>query len=56
MIFTYVWAFDVPSCVESVARYPKPFPDRRARVLYAELQTTQQKRPRRNEHEWRLAQ
>ncbi|GAA2646922.1 DEAD/DEAH box helicase family protein [Paractinoplanes durhamensis] len=55
MIFTYVWAFDLPACDESVDRYAKAFRAAGARILYVELETTQEERLRRNEHEWRLA-
>ncbi|GIM95234.1 AAA family ATPase [Paractinoplanes toevensis] len=55
MIFTYVWAFDLPSCDESVDRYATAFRARDGRVLYVELEATQEERLRRNEHEWRLA-
>jgi hypothetical protein len=55
LIFTYVWAFDLPICDEKADRYAKAFRARGSRVLYVELEATQQERLRRNEHEWRLA-
>jgi hypothetical protein len=55
MIFTYVWAFDLPAGDESVERYATAFRERGSRVLFVELETTQEERLRRNEHEWRLS-
>lgn len=55
MIFTYVWAFDLPPSGESAERYATAFRERGSRVLYVELESTLEERLRRNEHEWRLA-
>lgn len=56
LIFTYVWAFDQPSDEAAVAELAAIFTARGARVVYAELQATQEERLRRNETELRLAQ
>ncbi|GAA0557123.1 AAA family ATPase [Paractinoplanes ferrugineus] len=56
MIFTYVWAFDLPPSTESADRYATVFRARGSRVHYVELEATQPERLRRNEHEWRLSQ
>ncbi|WP_420126875.1 hypothetical protein [Longimicrobium sp.] len=56
LIFTYVWAFDQPGDHASVARLADIFAPRGGRVLYVELEATQQERLRRNETEFRLAQ
>ncbi|MEV4349100.1 AAA family ATPase [Actinoplanes sp. NPDC049596] len=55
LIFTYVWAFDLPGDAESVRRYAEPFARRGARVLYLELEAAQEERLRRNVGESRLA-
>lgn len=55
MIFTYVWAFDVPADRQAVEGYAAPFRRRGGRVLFAELEADQQERLRRNEGESRLA-
>lgn len=55
LIFTYVWAFDQASDTESVERLASIFAARGSRVLYVELQATQEERLRRNETEFRLA-
>lgn len=55
LIFTYVWAFDQPSEHESVARLAEIFSSRGGRVVYVELEATQEERLRRNETEFRLA-
>lgn len=55
LIFTYVWAFDQPSDAESVERLSGIFSSRGNRVVYVELEATQQERLRRNETEFRLA-
>jgi hypothetical protein len=55
LIFTYVWAFDLPSDQEALEEYASPFRQRGGRVLYLELQASQQERLRRNEGEFRLA-
>lgn len=56
LIFTYVWAFDQPSDEAAVATLVAPFADRKARIVYVELQATREERLRRNETEFRLAQ
>jgi hypothetical protein len=55
LIFTYVWAFDLPSDQETLNAYAVPFRQRGARILYLELQASQDERLRRNEGEFRLA-
>jgi hypothetical protein len=55
LIFTYVWAFDHPSDAREVAELAAIFGDRGGRVVYVELQATQEERLRRNETELRLA-
>jgi hypothetical protein len=55
LIFTYVWAFDHPSDAASVEEYAAPFRARGGRVLFVELEATQEERLRRNESEFRLA-
>lgn len=54
LIFTFVWAFDLPSETAAVERYAAPFRERGARVLFAELQVELEERLRRNETEFRL--
>ena len=55
LIFTYVWAFDDPRDAAAVESYAAPFRARGGRVLFVELETTQEERLRRNETEFRLA-
>ncbi|HEX2207513.1 MAG TPA: AAA family ATPase [Longimicrobium sp.] len=55
LIFTYVWAFDIPADHASVARLADIFASRGGRVVYVELEATQEERLRRNETEFRLA-
>jgi AAA domain len=55
LIFTYVWAFDDPSDAAAVDEYAAPFRSRGGRVLFVELEATQEERLRRNESEFRLA-
>jgi hypothetical protein len=55
LIFTYVWAFDQASDTASVEGIAATFAARGSRVLYVELQATQEERLRRNETEFRLA-
>jgi hypothetical protein len=55
LIFTFVWAFDLPSEADAVQQYSAPFRERGARVLFAELQADLDERLRRNETEFRLA-
>ena len=55
IIFTYVWAFDLASDDAIVEEYSEIFRARGGRVVYAELETTQEERLRRNETEFRLA-
>lgn len=55
LIFTYVWAFDHASEDATVAEWAAIFQARGGRVLYVELETTQEERLRRNETEFRLA-
>lgn len=56
LVFTYVWAFDHPPEEAAVAELAAIFSARGARVLYVELQATQEERLRRNETELRLSQ
>jgi hypothetical protein len=55
LIFTYVWAFDDPRDAAAVEGYGSPFRTRGGRVLFVELEATQEERLRRNETEFRLA-
>jgi len=55
IIFTYVWAFDLASDDATVQEYSEIFRSRGGRVLYVELESTQEERLRRNETEFRLA-
>ena len=55
LIFTYCWAFNEPQEDVNVERYAAPFRSRGNRVLFAELQATQEERLRRNETPFRLA-
>lgn len=55
MIFTYVWAFDQPADAAAVESYVAPFHARGGRVVFVELEATQEERLRRNETAFRLA-
>jgi hypothetical protein len=55
LVFTYVWAFDHPSDAAAIEEYAAPFRARGGRVLFVELEATQEERLRRNESEFRLA-
>jgi len=55
LVFTYVWAFDLPADRKAIDEYAEPFRARDGRVLFLELQATQQERLRRNRGEFRLA-
>jgi hypothetical protein len=55
LIFTWVWAFDLPSDAAAVERYAAPFRERRSRVLFVELEASLEERLRRNETEFRLS-
>lgn len=55
LIFTYVWAFDDPRDAAAVETYAEVFRARGARILYVELEATQEERLRRNETSFRLA-
>lgn len=55
LVFTYVWAFDPPSDGTTVAELSAIFTSRGGRVVFVELQATQEERLRRNETEFRLA-
>ena len=55
LIFTYVWAFDIPADGKVVENYAEPFARRGARISYVELEATMEERLRRNEGESRLA-
>jgi len=55
LVFTYVWAFNVPGDQAVVDEYARPFRERGARVLFAELEASQAERLKRNESVSRLA-
>ena len=55
LVFTYVWVFDLPGERAVLEGYARPFRERGGRVLYAELQATQEERLRRNAMASRLA-
>lgn len=55
LIFTFVWAFDMPGDQAELEEYARPFQRRGGRVLYLELQATQRERLRRCEGTFRLA-
>jgi AAA domain len=55
LVFTYVWAFDHASEDDTVEQWARIFRDRGGRVLFLELESTQDERLRRNETEFRLA-
>lgn len=55
LIFTYVWAFDDRAEDRGVTRLAAIFSSRGGRVVFVELQATQEERLRRNATELRLA-
>lgn len=55
LVFTLVRAFDLAEDEQAVQRYAEPFRRRGGRVLFLELEASQQIRLRRNEGESRLA-
>jgi hypothetical protein len=55
LIFTYVWAFDDPRDHAAVEAWSAIFRERGGRVVFAELEATQEERIRCNETEFRLA-
>ena len=55
LVFTYVWAFDVPEDHDAVDEYARPFRERGGRVLFLELEASQSERLLRNEGASRLA-
>ena len=55
LVFTYVWAFNVPADQALVEEYAKPFRERGARVLFVELEAPQAERLKRTAGESRLA-
>ncbi|MCG5220319.1 AAA family ATPase [Streptosporangium sp. KLBMP 9127] len=55
LIFTYVWAFNVPADEVELDRYAAPFRSRGGRVFYLELSASREVRLERNEGELRLA-
>ncbi|MBM2623230.1 AAA family ATPase [Actinoplanes sp. LDG1-06] len=55
LIFTFVWAFDHPGDAAAVAAYAEPFVKRGGRVLFLELEASQEERLKRNVGEDRLA-
>ena len=54
-VFTLVWAFGSPGEEEAVEAYVRPFRNRGGRVLFVELEATQEERLARNATEQRLA-
>lgn len=55
LIFTFVWAFDLPEDQAAVDGFAEPFRRRGGRVLFLELEADQQERLRRNRCASRLA-
>jgi len=55
LVFTFVWAFDLPEDEAFVEDYARPFRERGARVLFVELEASLDERLRRNECVSRLA-
>ncbi len=55
LIFTYVWAFNETSDAAAVESYVAPFRARGGRVVFVELEASQEERLRRNETPFRLA-
>jgi hypothetical protein len=55
LVFTFVWAFDLPEDRDAVDGYARPFRERGGRVLFLELEAPQSERLRRNEGASRLA-
>src|SRR5215472_5070159 len=55
LVFTYVWAFNVPEDQAVVEGYAKPFRERGARVLFIELEAARAERLRRIAGASRLA-
>ena len=55
LVFTYVWAFDLPQDRATVEEYARPFRERGGRVLFLELEAARGERLRRNEGASRLA-
>lgn len=55
LVFTFVWAFDEPEDAATVEEYARPFRERGGRVLFVELEASQDERLRRNEGVSRLA-
>ena len=55
LVFTYVWAFNLESDAVAVEEYAAPFRARGGRVLFVELEATQEERLRRNATPFRLA-
>lgn len=54
LVFTYVWAFDHPGDAAAVEGYVEHFRARGGRVVFAELEASQDERLRRNETDFRL--
>jgi len=55
LVFTFVWAFDLPEDQAFVDKCTKPFRERGGRVLFLELQADQAERLKRNEGASRVA-
>lgn len=54
MIFTYVWAFDIPDDYEAIRRYVDIFEQKGADIYIVELEASLEERLRRNETPLRL--
>lgn len=55
LVFSVVWAFDLPEDAEQIERYSRPFRERGARILFLELAASQSVRLQRNIQDSRLA-
>ncbi|MFF5211150.1 hypothetical protein [Streptosporangium sp. NPDC000396] len=55
LIFTFVWAFDLPSDQAELEHYATPFRSRGGQVIYLELSASEEVRLERNKGELRLA-
>jgi len=55
LIFTYVWAFDLPEDQRAIDQFAEPFRRRGGRVLFLELEAAQEERLQRNRGASRLA-
>ena len=55
LVFTVVWAFDIPAEADAMHAYAAPFRAAGSRIMLAELEATLDERLRRNETEFRLS-